>query len=63
MGVNQKPPCETQNKGGDNMAMYLKRHKVDKRKSQKMFKATAYPVKMNKLKIVGKGIKRGGTRL
>lgn len=40
-----------------------KRFKMNKNKSRKMFKRTARPVRMNKMKQSGRGIKRGGTRL
>ena len=40
-----------------------KRWKVKKGKSRKLFKKTARPVTMNKRKVTGRGIKRGGTRL
>lgn len=39
------------------------RTKMNDRKSKRLFTNTAYPVKMNKRKVTGKGIKRGGTRL
>lgn len=39
------------------------RQKISKGKSKKLFKKTVKPVKMNKTKVNGRGIKRGGTRL
>lgn len=39
------------------------RRKMNKDKSKKLFRKTARPVVMNKTKQIGRGIKRGGTRL
>jgi len=40
-----------------------KRWKVNKGRSRRMFKKSAFPVKRNNKNKTGMGIKRGGTRL
>lgn len=40
-----------------------KRFKMSKKRSKRLFRKTARPVVMNKRKVTGRGIKRGGTRM
>ena len=40
-----------------------KRWKMNRRRSRRLFRKTAKPVRMNKKYNTGRGIKRGGTRL
>lgn len=40
-----------------------KRFKISSRRSKRLFTKTAFPLRANRTKVTGKGIKRGGTRL